>query len=413
VGAEDVIAAIVERLELDVSLDRITSWRVRDLCYRATVTRGSEAGSFVGYGTGATVQEARARAVMEWVERYAQFGPAPPRTARTARAASIADVAILPPTLGLYARSQYIAGFPCVPFSMDDPIAWVEGADLADGRRRLVPVEFVYPRAPLGRPPLACETSSGTAAHVDPIAAALAAVCEAIERDAFLIFWYRMPPTPTLSLRSLPPFAGAEELRALQAMGFVVMICCLDSGLGVPCFLALALRGTALAYGLGCHPSATLALEHAAAELLGGVTWVIESGPEALLYRALPEVRAPRDHYQLYHHGPLHGALRQALAQVLLRPSDQHPWQSAGVPLSDEAALRGVLERLAGRGYSAIGFDLTPTELAQTGCHVTRVLVPGLVPMHFGMDRIRLGCQRLIGRDAPGRLSTLLPHFLH
>lgn len=409
---ESIVSAVAECLRVDVSLDPIASWRVSQLRYRATATQGNDPGSIVGQGTAMSEETAQARAVMEWLERSAQFGSTPPRIAVTAPAASVADAAILPPTLGLYTRSQYLADLPCAPFSMGDPLEWVEGSDLATGTRRLVPVEFIHPRAAVGRRPLVCETSSGTAAHPSPTAATLAAVCEVIERDAFMIFWHRLPPTPTLSLGALPS-ACTEDLRALQSMGFVVTIGCLDNGLGLPCFLALALRGNTMAYGLGCHPSAALAVEHAVRELVGGATWLIEAAPGFLLHRALPEVRSHFDHYSLYNRGPLHGALRQALAQALLRPTALHPWQSVDGPSSDEAALGHVLDRLAARGYFAIGFDLTPAAVQHTGCRVTRVLVPGLVPIHFGMNRIRLGCRRLIGPDAPGRLSTYLPHFLH
>ena len=54
-------------------------------------------------------------------------------------------------------------------------------------------------------------------------------------------------------------------------------------------------------------------------------------------------------------------------------------------------------------------FGLT---LTQTGVVVVRVLVPGLIPIHFGYDNVRLGCARLCARNTPGRLSTLLPHFI-
>jgi len=411
-SAEGIISEVAERLQIEIRLDSIASWRVSHLRHRATATRQVDPGLFMGQGTGPSEEEASARAVMEWLERYAQFGPVLPRIAVTAPYVSVAD-AIPPPELGLYAPSQYLAGFPCAPFRPDDPIEWVEGRDLAAGTRCLVPIEFIHPTAAIDRAPLVCETSSGTAAHVSAPAAALAALCEVIERDAFMLFWHRLPPTPTLSLQTLPPSPCAEDLRVLQAMGFVVTICCLDNGIGIPCFLVLAFQSTALAYGLGCHPSAALALEHAVSELVSGVTWVIEAPPAWLLHRALPEVRSHLDHYQLYHRGPLHGVLRQALAQALLRASDRHPWQSTDGPFTDEAALRHVLGRLAARGYSAIGFDLTPEAVAGTGGHVARVLVPGLVPIHFGVNRIRLGCRRLIGRDAPGRLSTLLPHFMH
>jgi hypothetical protein len=42
---------------------------------------------------------------------------------------------------------------------------------------------------------------------------------------------------------------------------------------------------------------------------------------------------------------------------------------------------------------------------------VVRAVVPGLIPIHFGSDRLRMACSRLRGASAPGRFQMLLPHF--
>jgi hypothetical protein len=57
--------------------------------------------------------------------------------------------------------------------------------------------------------------------------------------------------------------------------------------------------------------------------------------------------------------------------------------------------------------------DMTPPEARTQGVSVVRTSVPGLIPLYFGSDRIRLGCRRLWGRESPGRLCTLLPLFMN
>jgi ribosomal protein S12 methylthiotransferase accessory factor len=370
--------------DIDVAVERT------DLGYRAVAT----CKRFCGYGSGASAREASVRAMMECVERQAQFGELR-RPISIAAFTEIADAAIHPLDLGLYSEAQYRApGFVCSPFSVDARLEWIEGYELVSGVPALAPVEFVYPDAVLGRRPLVHETSSGTAARECPSAATLAAVCEVIERDAFMVFWHRQPPTATLLLQALPRCASTEQLQTLQAKGFVVTIACLDSGLGVPCFLAIAFRGQEFAYGLGCHPHGLSALEHAVYELLAGVSWIDE-----------PTASAHEDHYPRYHRGPFHRSLRDMLARTLKRPVGYHPWLEMF-----RSDLETVLARLSERGHRALAFDLSPAELPDV--HVRRVLVPGLVPLYFGADRIRLGCGRLVGHETPGRFSTLLPHFM-
>lgn len=73
---------------------------------------------------------------------------------------------------------------------------------------------------------------------------------------------------------------------------------------------------------------------------------------------------------------------------------------------------RKILDVVQARGYQADVCDLTPPPLAQGGVHVVRILVPGLIPIHFGYNRLRLGCKRLWAQETPGRLRTMLPHFM-
>ena len=55
---------------------------------------------------------------------------------------------------------QYLAsGCNVAPFSPDLPLEWVEITHLATEVKRLVPVEFVYPRVHLERSPLVAESA--------------------------------------------------------------------------------------------------------------------------------------------------------------------------------------------------------------------------------------------------------------
>lgn len=208
------------------------------------------------------------RAVLEHIERRAQFDPpVHPRT-EWGSYRSLGPVAVEPSEFGLYTRLQCSRpGFGLAPHHPDAPLHWVPAVDLLTGNDRLVPIEFVYPRAPLVRLPIVAETSSGTAAHFDAELALQGALLELAERDAAMIFWYRQPRTTIVQVESVPVPELREELRAVQELGFVVALCHLASDIGLPCFLVLALRGARVAYGLGCSPSHGDAVAHALREL--------------------------------------------------------------------------------------------------------------------------------------------------
>ena len=361
-----------------------------------------------GFGSAASPTLARTRAVMECVERFAQFANAAPVTTISATGESVEPEAVSPWLCGLYSRAQYATWeFPCEPYSPRDVIEWVQVRDLVRAGTRLLPVEFIYPRAPLRRKPLVVETSNGTAAHVDETAASLGAICEVIERDSLMLFWYRQPRTAAIAIADVPDRHLREELNAIVDMGFVVLLCDLAYDLGIPCFLVWALQQNTVAYGAGCAIDPIESLEHAVRELGTSLRFVCREGPASTALFPLNNVRSPEHHRGLYHRGPLHDVLRQLLGRIV-RPErrDHMKWER------EQPSLPRLVETLARRGYIPYSYDLTPALPAVTGIRVVRVIVPGLVPLHFGHDRTRFGCKRLSGKEGPGRFSTTLPHFM-
>jgi ribosomal protein S12 methylthiotransferase accessory factor len=403
---------VIETLRIDVQPGAAGNWPIRTAPFFASARAQSAPVVIQGFGSGATPELARLRAVMECAERHAQFGRSNPPIAALDTFRSLGTDAVSPALCGLYSARQYATtGFGLSPFSQHSPLEWLTIVHLPSGARRLLPVEFVYPRASLKRPRLVVESSSGTAAHTDPCAAILAGLCEVIERDCLMVFWYRQPRTRAVAVEAIPYHEFRSDLRRLQQMGYVVTVCSLAYELDVPCFLVVALKGNSFVCGAGCHPDWRRALRHAVGELGQSLRQLMETPSATVVSRSLADVRTPADHYALYNRGPLHSVLRQVLAQAL-RPASDLPWQDYEVtPAGDARAVDALVGMLARRGWDAYSCDLTPPELQDCGVHVRRVLVPGLVPVHFGYDRLRLGCRRLWDRHTPGRLCTLLPHF--
>lgn len=409
---DTVVAKVVQALSIEEQHRLGDSWPIRTAPFFASARTESPLEVIQGFGSGTTPEMARLRAVMECAERYTQFGQLTPSIAAVAPFDSLGQDAISPHACGLYSPRQYATpGFGLQPFSERTPLEWLATIDLESGVRRLLPVEFLCPRAALTRPRIVMESSSGTAAHTAPEAATLAALCEVIERDCLLLFWYRRPRTAATTIDAVDAPGLREDLRRIQARGFVVTVCSLTYDLDVPCFLIVATKGDALLYGSGCHPAPLQALTHAITELSQSLRQLMDTPEPTVVARSFFDVSTPSDHYALFNRGPLHRTFRQMLAQTLCRVDDLTLQTREVAPMSDAQAVASLIQMLAARGWRAYCYDLTPPRLASCGVHVRRVIVPGLIPMHFGFSRLRLGCRRLWDTQAPGRLSHLMPHF--
>jgi ribosomal protein S12 methylthiotransferase accessory factor len=418
-----VLPEIVKRLQIQTNLYVEKAGLSGSSYFSATAQVYTDIESIYGFGTGTSKDTAIERAVMEGVERYAQFQPyisAPNQNSDCSPVtvidsyASLKENAILPTACGLYSNAQYVApGFSCVPFSEQMPIEWIEVYEALTNTRKLVPIEFIYPRAYINRNPIVIETSSGTAAHFNKDVATLLAICEVIERDSLMLFWYRQPPTATIPIETIPVPTLREDLRSIQALGFVVTVCCLKYDLQVPCFLVIAIKGNSFIYGLGCHPNWFCALSHAVVELSQSLFSQRRTPPREVKYQFLPHVKTPEEHYALYNQGPLHHVLRQMFAQVLYSQKPEDVNMAFDEYASEKEYLNRLLETLNTLGYRSYICNITPKNLADCGIYVVRALIPGLIPIHFGYDRLRIGCRRLWSDGYPGRLSTFLPHFMH
>ena len=375
--------------------------------HRAVATMTTRDERFAGYGAGATPELARARAEAECIERRMQFDPRPPVPIVAARLGELAGT-VDPRTLGLYSARQYdTSALGCRRFSADEEYDWIAVRNATTGATAYVPGEFVYPRLERGRPPLVRETSSGTAAAPTRDAAFLAALCEVVERDAAMRFWYRQVVARAVPRAEIGCTDIRDDLDALAGCGFVVTVARLASEIALPTFIAFAQRGGDFWCGTATAPRAAGAIRHAVRELAASIA-AGDDGPGA--NRNAPcemtDLREPWQHAALYRTPPFDEIRRAFLAATVL------PAPPGGSVISEEETVDGAqaCALVAGAGFEVFEHDLGAGGSPRAAA-VVRVLIPGLVPIHFGFGRERLGCRRLSCRSDAGRLRTLLPHF--
>lgn len=363
-------------------------------------------GTNIASGKGLDHDSARRGALGEAVERYCALR-LPPERVRIGPAASLPGPAMDPRSLVLYADDQYPA-LAYEPYAEGMALAWVEARSLDGGGALWVPAEAAYLGRAEGTPLLAQATSNGLAAGASWSAAALGALCEVLERDAFIIAWYNRLPARRIDWRTLPDAGVRGVAEAYARRGVAIELYRLPTDHPVPVFAAIGLEerpgGLAAVVGLGCDLSPTRAASGAIMEV-GQVRPTLRQRarrPESLERREAlvadpSQVAELEDHDLLYTDPRMVGAFdfwRGAAAE-------QGAWDEP--PADVEARLALVAAALAGIGAKACLCDLTTPDIAGLGLHVARAIVEDFQPIHFGEAEIRLGGRRLY--ELPARLG--------
>jgi ribosomal protein S12 methylthiotransferase accessory factor len=290
--------------------------------------------------------------------------------------------------LPLFSDSQYSRpDWPFRRFSDESEIYWVEGRSLHTGRRRYVPsvLVFIPYRAHSPAECLGPCTSTGMACGSSWARVCSSGLLEVCERDAFMIAWLNRLSMPRLRVAPYSAL-GREVARTLAGKNAEVTFIDLTNDFAVPTVLAVLRsrrRGQPLvtlgmAARLTCAAAARKALLEALAEA-GRLRRVLaQPGPP---WQPAPDFSNVVDfewHSLVYADPRYQGELEFLTASETERPIEETAEIRATSP---EAALSSVLERVARAGEEATVVPLTTREVAETGLHVVKVLVPGAVPL--------------------------------
>ena len=328
-------------------------------------------------GKGATSAAAITSALMEALERAAAERP-PEATCRgsfrdmSARGLPVADPRhfTLPPDTG---------------YDPDAAIFWSRGFELASGAETWLATDLVV--CPPADGVLLQPDTNGLASGNTRIEAILHALCELIERDASsrvaFADAFAEPGDGAPEARALDPATAPSSCRplvnAIATAGFTVLLHDLTQEILVPTIRAMIVEdarvsthgaGRQAHFGLGCAPSAELAVRRA-------VTEAVQS--------RLASIQGARDSFNRLL--PSHRAVEG------LRPERGADFATVPTFESDDIAddLRHVLACLAAAGRpQAIAVALTRREF---DVPVVRVRVPGL--SQFLVDRSRVGWREL------------------
>jgi ribosomal protein S12 methylthiotransferase accessory factor len=383
---------------------------------------GSPLGHLSGVGGAARVRSAAAAAAVgEALERYsASYVPQSHLTFASAR--ELGDEAVAPERFALFSERQYRQSrFPFRRFTADARVAWVRGRELPGGRSVLLPAELVFlgdARAG-GEPPIGDATSSGLACADDPGEATFRALCELLERDAFMITWANRLSLPLLEPGAAAS-AAADDRELFRPTGLRYAAVDLSAFHHVPSVLGVVRGpvGATGALGVGAGTAATVeqawskALSEAFAARTAGVKLrLLDSTRNA--GEGDDGVRSFDDHIR-YHADPGNaGAARFLDAGELRRPL------ASVAPLEGRTTherIDALCARVRSAGASAYAVDATAPDVARLGVFVIRVVAPELCALDALHAARHLGGRRLYEaavaaglRDRPLREADVNP----
>jgi ribosomal protein S12 methylthiotransferase accessory factor len=365
-------------------------------------------GMLNGCGRGEAVEQARMGAIGECVERYCAFLPDSHRL-RLARARDLDGEVITPADCILFLPHQYdTPGFPFRRYDDSQRIHWMPAEMLPGQRPAWVPAGFTY-LLDTSRSPehFAPTTSNGLAAGPTQVAARLAALCELIERDAFLLTWMMRRPGRRVDLSRVNDGVVAAICAHYARFGFVVRVIHIGLDIAVPVMMAMIRnhtgRGAAACVALGCHPDPRVALKKSLLELCQGWPGRWAESLTRPAPRSAAEVREMHDH-SLYFARADRFRYLAFLWDSPLRPWTDFPDHSCGSPDGD---LRYCVQAATAAGARVAFVDLTTSDVAECGFHVSRAFATRLQPMHFGFGLERLAGSRVFRVASKMGLSRL------
>lgn len=333
-------------------------------------------------GTGASITAARAKAIVECVERYASGNM---RVDRIGPATEV-NPGFDPYVYAPFTAEQIKAHHYLTKFDPHEPLQWVVAHDLYSGAETFVPVEFVYyplSTKRLGRQMLTAANSSGIASHTDSTEAVHRALFELIERHSVLTSWHTqlkpisVPPdalTDYLNNRRIYWHTQGYELRALDysTEGVPTAGIAIGSGAKFPAF----------AFGSAAAPTWEAAVVKALHEAEVGM-----AGHRGLKEDPIP----PNEIITPIHHGRFHAYDPQRTAWTFLKSAETPNTYTTPHPLENVAQ---VVER-----YRPLSVRIDSPD----PIHTYRVLSPHVFPISFGASL----------EHRPGwSTAPDLPHFI-
>jgi len=411
-GIVDRHVGIIKMLTADTGAAPPYDFPVTATAVVSTYTEGAlrhAHDAMIGSGKGLTKVDALIGAAGEAIERY---------SASRYRAADLlqspakamTDEFVDPRRLCLYSDEQYAEpDFPCVRFDENQSIHWTRGWWFGTKEPVWVPALPAYFNFEACHHEFFCHVSSnGLAAGADVDDAAMRALFELIERDAFMLTWLCQLPSRRIMLDdSLEP-GIAEVVRQMKQRGAEIELYLLDgTDVDMPVVMCLALGEGALpavSVALSCHLDPRVAVRKSILEQA-------HVGP--YLMRQVAELKVPAtpaDVQTLDDHAAYYFTPERLPIFDFIRNTDRSI-RYADLPQVDDVSVAACAALLEKAGVQVAVVDVTSPDLLDSPFRVARAIGLDVQPIHFGERFRRLANPRLM-KHSGGRPLNPHPHPL-
>jgi ribosomal protein S12 methylthiotransferase accessory factor len=284
------------------------------------------------------------------------------------------------------------------------PIYWAWADGLVNSERRLVPAQEVWFNTDRFKDEHICITNTTNACAVGQCLeeAALFALFEAIERDAFLTTWYlrRTCGQITASSVRFEPFQLLWARLRVRFPNYRFHFFDIRSDIIVPSVVAIAVRnsgtGPKMLLTAATHLLAERAMFSALKDLgvsLSSHVQGYQDGGSEHFFLHPQDVANPDDHRALY-------SLDQSFARLSFLGFDapprltcedvnHHSWFAKQESFDLKDVLECLSERLNGLDVQVLLKDISHPEMAAAGLRCVKATGIGLYPMWFGYYGIR------------------------
>ena len=336
--------------------------------------------------------------LLEGLERYCGHWSRSRKVSVVDSYENLAPEALDPRTCGLYHPDLYKWNTYYQPFRVDCKLSWVWGYSFQRQRPILVPEPLAYYGGHTNEyvAPFVYDNSNGCAIGSCMEEAIFFGLLELIERDNFMLCWYAKLAPPRIDPWSSRNLSTLRLLDRIDRLGYDVHF--LDTRLDteIPTITAIVVNRKdeigklVLAAGVGLDP------EDAIRSALCEVSAYVASIAERVQKKLDQVYEAARDFTKvisLEQHPLLYGLPEMAkhIDFLLQNPhiysveETYQAYRANHVPhydLLDD--LQYCMDIVLKLGMDVIVVDQTAPELEETGLKVTRVIVPGLLPIDFG-----------------------------
>ncbi len=316
-----------------------------------------------------------------------------------------------PSEFALYTADQYAApGFPFVCFEESTPIRWARAKYVETGEECYVPAAMVFlPYTYFQSSGDSCivqPISTGLACHMSYAEAAVSAICEVIERDAFTITWQAKLSRRRIRQETLKP-AGADLVARFHRTGSRVFLFDITMDVGVPTILAVergrSLNAPALTFAASTALDPEEALRRAFEELAHTARYMKH------LVTSLPQdwLNVTREGIvdQVGHLSYWSSHKRAEEADFIFSSCDQIAFDDIENQATGDATrdLQVLSDKVSAIGHRVLIADVTSSDIGGIGMSVVRAIVPGFHPLFMGFQYRALGGRRLW--EVPAKLG--------